>query len=158
MRGVSFIPDEMKTPGSGHLETSDSGRSQPGAGEMSAKEHDRLRLIQLVMERRLTRVKAGQSLGITARQVARLCDAYQREGAAGLVSRKRGRIGNRRLPAAVEAQVVEHARRFYQGLGPTLVRKELAERHGINLAKETVRKVLSRAGLWSPKTKTPQER
>jgi transposase len=118
---------------------------------MTAKELERLRVIQLVLERRLTRVKAGESLGITARQVARLCVAYQRDGAAGLVSRKRGRVGNRKLPADLEAQVVEHARSFYQGLGPTLVRKELAERHGINLAKETVRKILSRAGLWLPK-------
>jgi transposase len=121
---------------------------------MSAKEIDRLRVIQRVLERHVTRVKAGELLGISARQVARLCAAFQLYGAAGLVSRKRGRVGNRRLPADIEAQVIELARRFYQGSGPTLVRDKLAERHGIKLAKETVRKVLSRAGLWSPKTKT----
>jgi hypothetical protein len=42
-------------------------------------------------------------------------------------------------------------------LGPTFVRDKLAERHGIKLAKETVRKILSRAGLWLPKTKTSRE-
>jgi transposase len=120
---------------------------------MSAKEVERLRVIERVLERHLTRVKAGRLLGISARQVARLCAAYQLEGPAGLVSRKRGRVGNRKLAAEVEAQVVELARRFYQGAGPTLVRDRLAERHGIKLAKETVRKVLSRAGLWSPKRK-----
>ncbi|HEX3697908.1 MAG TPA: helix-turn-helix domain-containing protein [Polyangia bacterium] len=125
---------------------------------MSAKEIDRLRVLQLVFQRRLTRVQAGQSLGISARQVTRLCGAFQREGAAGLVSRKRGRVGNRRLPPEIEAQVVALTRQFYQDLGPTLVRQRLAEQHGINLAKETVRKILSRAGLWFPKTAPSQEK
>lgn len=124
---------------------------------LSAKEMDRLHVIQLVLERRLTRVKAGGVLGIGARQVARLCGAYQRDGAAGLASRKRGRVSNRKLPPTVEARVVELSRTFYQRLGPTFVRDKLAERHGIKLAKETVRKILSRAGLWLPKKKTSRE-
>lgn len=124
---------------------------------LSAKEIDRLHVIQLVLERRMTRVKAGGLLGIGARQVARLCCAYQRDGAAGLASRKRGRVGNRKLPPAVEAQVVELSRSLYQQLGPTVVRDRLAERHGIKLAKETVRKILSKAGLWLPRAKTPHE-
>jgi hypothetical protein len=128
---------------------------------MSAKELNRVRVIQLVLERRMTRLKAGGLLGIGPRQLIRLCGAYKRDGAAGLVSRKRGRVGNRKLPAAVEARVVELSRRFYQEMGPTLVRDKLAERHGIKLAKETIRKILSKAGLWSgsrghdPKHRSP---
>jgi len=125
---------------------------------MSAKETDRLRVIQLVLDRRLTRVKAGVLLGIGPRQVARLCGAYQREGAAGLVSRRRGRVGNRKVPSDVVAQVVELTRRFYQDLGPTVVRDRLAEQHSIKLAKETVRKILSKAGLWLPKSSVSSEK
>jgi hypothetical protein len=66
-------------------------------------------------------------------------------------------VGNRRLPSEIEAQVVDLARKFYQDLGPTLVRQNLAERHGIKLAKETVRKILSKVGLWLPKSRAPQE-
>jgi transposase len=120
------------------------------AGFLSAKEIDRLRVIPLVLERRMTRVKARGLLGIGARQMIRLCGAYQRDGAAGLVSRKRGRVGNRKLPPGVEARVVDLSRRFYRHMGPTLVRDKLAEQHGIKLAKETVRKILSKAGLWLP--------
>jgi hypothetical protein len=58
---------------------------------MSAKEVDRLEIIRRVLERRLKRVKAAQVLGITARQVRRLCDAYEREGAAGHNCTHRGR-------------------------------------------------------------------
>ena len=35
--------------------------------------------------------------------------------------------------------------------GPTLVREKLIERHGIKLAKETVRKILAKSGIWLPK-------
>jgi transposase len=118
---------------------------------MNAKELDRLRVIGLVLEHRLTRVKAGEALGISARHVARLCAAFERDGAAGLVSRKRGRVGNRKIRSDVEAQVVDLTYRLYRDLGPSRVRDKLAEDHGIKLAKETVRKILSRAGLWLPK-------
>jgi hypothetical protein len=144
-------------------QSTDTSSRELGSGvgsaviSLSAKEIDRLRVIQQVMERRMTRVKAGGLLGIGARQVSRLCGAYQRHGAAGLASRKRGRVGNRKLPSAIEAQVVALSRRYYQQLGPTVVRDKLAEQHGIKLAKETVRKILSRAGLWLPRTKTPRE-
>jgi transposase len=153
MRGSVVSRRELQIAGSGNLEMSD-----PAAPVMSAKEIDRLRVLRLVLERRLTRVQAGESLGISARQVTRLCGAFQREGAAGLVSRKRGRVGNRKLPAEIEAQVVDLSRTLYQDFGPTLVRQRLVEQHGIKLAKETVRKILSKAGLWFPKTNTSQEK
>jgi transposase len=150
---------------------SDVGLSQPAAtasrglesaeggygGVLSAKEIHRLRVIRLILEHRMTRVKACGLLGIGARQVIRLCGAYKRQGAAGLVSRKRGRVGNRKLPPDVEARIVKLSRRLYQQMGPTLVREKLAQQHGIKLAKETVRRILSRAGLWVAKAKTARE-
>src|SRR5688500_7188520 len=123
------------------------------AGElvvMSTREIDRLGVVQQILEGRLSRVKAGELLGICAKQVSRLCAAYGRDGAAGRVSRKRGRVGNRRLDQPVEARVVELVREFYEDFGPTLAREKLLERHGIKLAKETVRKILSKAGVWLP--------
>lgn len=148
MRGSAVGRGEVEMVGSGHIEM-----SGPTA-RMSAKEIDRVRVIGLVLERRLTRVKAGESLGISSRQVARLCRAFQTDGPAGLVSRKRGRVGNRKVPSDIEEQVLDLTCRFYRDLGPTRVCQRLAERHGIKLAKETVRKILSRAGLWLPKIHT----
>jgi transposase len=124
------------------------------AGElvvMSTREIDRLGVVQQILERRLTRTKAGELLGIGPKQVARLCNAFKRDGAAGLVSRKRGRVGNRKLDAEVEARAVALVRAFYEDFGPTLAREKLLERHGIKLSKETVRKILSKAGIWLPK-------
>jgi hypothetical protein len=118
---------------------------------MSEEEVDRLVVIQRVLERRVTRVKAGELLGLCARQVTRLCEAYQRDGVGGLVSKKRGCVGSRKLPEEIEACVVDLVREFYGDFGPTLAREKLEEIHGIRLAKETVRKCMVRAGIWLPK-------
>ena len=58
---------------------------------MSAKEFDRVEIIGRVVERRLTQRKATGRLGLSLRQVERLCRAFRKNGAAGLVSRRFGR-------------------------------------------------------------------
>jgi hypothetical protein len=79
------------------------------AGEfitMSAKELDRLEVIRRVVELQLSQVKAGELLGLTVRQVRRLCRAFERAGPGGLVSKRRGRPSNRRLSAEFQGRVV----------------------------------------------------
>ena len=44
---------------------------------MSARELDRLEVIRRVAESQLTQVKAGELLGLTSRQVRRLCRAFE---------------------------------------------------------------------------------
>jgi hypothetical protein len=73
---------------------------------MSAKEVDRLEVVRRVLERRLKRVKVAQLLGSTARQVRRLCDAYQRDGAAGLVSKRRGQPSNHQRSEELQRRAV----------------------------------------------------
>jgi transposase len=118
---------------------------------MSTRELDRLGVIRQVLERRTTRARAAELLGLGAKQVTRLCQAFERDGAAGLVSRKRGRAGNRKIATEVENQAIELVRSHYEDFGPTLVREKLLERHGLKLGKETVRRMLRRAGIWVPR-------
>src|SRR5262249_39597982 len=69
-------------------------------------ELDRLQIMTRLAERRLTRRRAAALLGLSERQVRRLYRAFQREGAAGLASRRRGRPSNRRLAPTVRAQAL----------------------------------------------------
>lgn len=62
-----------------------------GTLTMSAKELDRLEVLGRVVERRLTQRQAAEQLGLSLRQVERLCRALRADGAGGLVSRKSGR-------------------------------------------------------------------
>ena len=87
---------------------------------MSTRELDRLDVIQRVLEHRLTQAKAGDVLGLTTRQVRRLCTRYEELGPAGLVSRQRGRPSNHRLPDERRERAVAIVRDRYADFGPTL--------------------------------------
>jgi transposase-like protein len=65
---------------------------------MSYEELDRVRVIERVIEKRLTQVEAARILGLTTRQVRRLRRAHERDGARALASKQRGRPSNRRRP------------------------------------------------------------
>jgi hypothetical protein len=80
---------------------------------MSAKEIDRVEIVQRVLSGGLTRVKAGEILGISARHVHRLCKAYEAAGPVGLISRRRGRPSNRQLPDHLRAAALELIRQRY---------------------------------------------
>src|ERR1043165_3886280 len=58
---------------------------------MSDKEVARLEVLRDLDQRRLTPTAAVQLLGLERRQVFRLLQAYRAEGAAGLISKRRGR-------------------------------------------------------------------
>ncbi|HMC94123.1 MAG TPA: helix-turn-helix domain-containing protein [Polyangia bacterium] len=106
---------------------------------MSRTEIDRLGVIRKVLEGRLSQGKAGELLGLGARQVRRLATAYELEGPAGLASKKRGRPINYRLPEALQLRALELVGGLYTDFGPTLAREKLLELHGVQVSKETLR-------------------
>ena len=91
---------------------------------------------------------AAGLLGLKRRQVFRLLGRMRRDGAAGLISRKRGQPSNRRHSDALREQIVAIVREHYHDFGPTLAREYLIERHGITVACETLRQLMIQAGLW----------
>jgi hypothetical protein len=64
---------------------------------------------------------AAQLLGHSERQVWRLLKEFRAAGAAGLVSKKRGRPSNRRTAAAVRAAALWIVRQYDADFGPTPV-------------------------------------
>src|SRR5947207_10798800 len=83
---------------------------------LSMKELDRLQVLTRIAERRLTRRRAAGLLQIGERQVRRLYRAFVQDGAAGLVSRRRGRPSPRRLPAATQERALALIRERYADL------------------------------------------
>ena len=69
---------------------------QRGLLAMSTDELNRLSIVQKIVDKHLTQVVAAEQLGLTIRQVKRLVKKYHENGAEGLVSKKRGQIGNRK--------------------------------------------------------------
>lgn len=115
---------------------------------MSQRELSRLEVIQRVCRKTLTQRRAADLLALCVRQVKRLCRSYRREGAAALVSKRRGRPSNHRLPPELLSAARELLRTRYHDFGPTLAREKLSECHGLTLGVETVRQLMIREGLW----------
>jgi len=120
---------------------------------LSMKELDRLQLMNRVAERRLTQRHAAELLRLSERQVRRLFRAYQKEGAQGLVSRKRGRPSHRRLAVETKQRALELIRELYGDFGPTLAHEKLTEGHGLQLSVETLRGWMVEGGIWVPQAK-----
>src|SRR5436309_3277988 len=118
---------------------------------LSMKELDRLQVLTRIAERRLTRRCAAGLLQIGERQVRRLYRAFVQDGAAGLVSRRRGRPSPRRLPAATQERALALIRERYADFGPTFAHQKLTEEHALVLSVETLRGWMSAAGLWVPR-------
>jgi transposase len=135
--------------------TTEPVMNEPGLVTISMNELQRVRIIEAVVEGRLSGVRAAGQLGLSERQVSRLRRRFEASGAAGLVSAKRGRPSNRQLPVNVRARVIAIIRERYADFGPTLAREKLYECHGILLAKETVRQWMYDAGLWVPRAQRP---
>ena len=118
---------------------------------MSKKELERLEVVRRVVEGRLTQAKAGEFIGLSERQVRRLCAAFEERGPAGLVSGKRGQRSNRRLPDDLRSHAIEIVRDRYADFGPTLACEKLLELHDLRVSKETLRAWLIGAGIWIPR-------
>src|SRR5262245_52888759 len=110
--------------------------------EMSATELNRLEVMQRLSERRMSQKEAGRILSLSVRQIKRVLKAYRQKGAAGLVSKHRGRKGNNRLPEEVKKRALNLLKTKYKGFGPTLAHEKLVEKEKLKLSDESVRQLM----------------
>ncbi len=115
---------------------------------MSLREVDRLKIIQSVIGKDLTQVKAAEVLGITDRHIRRLVKRVREEGAKGIVHRSRGGASPHRMLKEVEERIAGVVEEKYMGFGPTLASEKLLERDGILVSKEKLRQIMMVHGLW----------
>lgn len=114
-------------------------------------EVNRLKIIQDVIDRRLTTQMAAQRLGISDRQCRRLLSRYRESGPLGMTNRRRGKPSNNQLPDGLAQYALNIVRERYTDFGPTLACEKLAELHDVHLSKETVRSLMVKAGVWIPR-------
>ncbi|AIO43697.1 ISNCY family transposase [Burkholderia cenocepacia] len=126
-----------------------------GLVTLTMQELDRLKVIQAVVDMGLKPGRAAERLGLSVRQVERLVIRYRERGPGGVASGRRGRPGNRKLDDGLALRALTIIRERYADFGPTLACEKLWECHGIRLAKETLRKLMTDAGLWIPRRQRP---
>jgi Integrase core domain len=81
--------------------------------------------------------------------VKRLVYALKKRGDKAVIHGLRGKPSNQRIAKTVEEEAMQIlSADLYQGFGPTLASEYLADKHDIEVSKETVRQWMIRAKLW----------
>lgn len=122
---------------------------------MTSREQRRAWVLTRVLKHELTMTEAGETLGLSERQLWRLRVAFERDGPAGLVHGNRGRPSGRRLDGSLRARVVELRRTIYDDVNDTHLAELLAEREGIEISRPSLQRILRAAGLASPRRRRP---
>jgi hypothetical protein len=92
---------------------------------MSKQEFSRLDVLLRVQSGRLRVSDACVLIGLQRRQVFRLLRGLKQDGAASLLSKRRGQPSNHRLPAEVRTLALSIVRERYPDFGPTLAAEKI---------------------------------
>lgn len=115
---------------------------------MSKQEFNRLDVLLRVQSGRLRVADACALIGLRRRQVFRLLHGLKQDGATSLLSKRRGKPSNHRLPAEVRALALSLVRERYADFGPSFAAEKLKELHGCSVSHETLRRWMIEDGLW----------
>ena len=120
---------------------------------MSAKEADRIAVMDKLIEKRIKQKHAGRVLNLSTRQIRRLMKRYRKEGKTGLIHKSRGKRGNRAIAESKKEEIVSLINKNYSDFGPTLASEKLVMLHDISFSDETIRKIMTEGNLWLPRKK-----
>jgi len=115
---------------------------------MSERDLQRIEVLSKVIDGRMTLVSAAHVLGLSTRQVRRLLERMRTDGAASIRHKAIGRPSNNRISDGVRDYAVTLVGEHYADFGPTLAAEKLAERDGLRVSRETLRRWMVDDGLW----------
>src|SRR6202790_5751872 len=118
---------------------------------LSQKELQRVSVIGACIKGEMACARAAALLCLSERQIKRLKNRMREDGAAALAHANRGRPSHRRLPEDVGKRIVQLSRTLYAGFNDHHLCEKLVEREGFSLSRETLRRLLRKSGLSSPK-------
>ena len=121
-------------------------------------------MLNSVLEYQLPLAQAAEIMGVSERHTKRLLAGYRKHGAAALAHGNRGRRPHNAVPETASATVVRLASNGYAGANHSHAGANhshftelLREREGIDLSRPTVRRILVKAGIGSPRSRRFQQ-
>jgi transposase len=125
---------------------------QEGQLLMTQADRDRLVTLRKAKKRLITQRQAAEELELSVRQVKRLLYALKKRGDKAVIHGLRGKPSNQRIGKSVEEEAMQIlSADLYKGFGPTLAAEYLADKHDIEVSRETLRQWMMRAKLWRAK-------
>lgn len=125
--------------------------------EMSQRERDMLKVMQVVLDGKRTQAEAARLLKRSVRQVRRIQRKLEEHGDAALVHGLRGKPSNHQHESTLRQRVLKAYRSRYADFGPTLACEKLAEEK-LHVGVETLRRWLLAEGLWEQKRRRDPHR
>ena len=122
---------------------------------LSQKELKRVAVISQCVQGNLVCARAAELLDLSPRQVKRLKARYRQGSAAALAHASRGRASPRHLPERVRTRILQLVRTRYAGFNDHHLHEKLLEQEDVSLGRETLRRLLRRAGIGSPRKHRP---
>ena len=122
---------------------------------MNHKEQSRLQILNSLLSEQMGLDQAAMLMGVSTRHTRRILAAYREQGAAALAHGHRGRRAPNTTSDSIRAEVLHLARTMYSGVNHTHLCELLREREGIDIARNTLRRILVEAGLLSPRRRRP---
>src|SRR5712671_8055502 len=122
---------------------------------LSQKELQRVSVISSCAKGDMACARAAELLSLSVRQVKRLQKRLREQGEAALAHANRGRPSPRRLPDRARQAIVRLARSTYAGFNDHHLCEKLCEVEGFSLSRETLRRLLRKAGIGSPRKRRP---
>ena len=126
---------------------------------MSQRQLQRWHVMGLVEVGKITLKEAGEKIGVSYRQAKRIRRAVRQKGAKGVIHANVGRPPPNRISETLRQRMLELSREKYKEFNDTHFAEKLVEQEGIEVSRETVRRLRGRAGM-EPKRRrrTPQHR
>ena len=118
---------------------------------LNQKEQVRLQILNSLLAEHMTVDQAVMLMGVSTRHTRRILAAYREEGAAALAHGHRSQRAPNTTPDSIKAEVLRLARTMYSGVNHTHLSELLRERDGIDIARNTLRRILVGAGVNSPR-------
>ena len=124
---------------------------------LTQREQARLQVLNSLLAEQMTVEQAATLMGVSARHSRRIVAAYREEGAAALAHGHRGRRAPNATPEPLRSEVLRLARSRYSEANHTHLSELLGEREGIEIGRTTLRRILTGAGLRSPRHRRPPQ-
>jgi transposase len=124
---------------------------RPETFTLSQKELQRVSVLSQCIKGDLACASAAELLSLSVRHIKRLKKRLREDGEAALAHANRGRPSHRRLPERTRQAVLRLARSKYVGFNDHHLCEKLTEAEGFSLSRETLRRLLRKEGLGSPR-------
>jgi len=132
---------------------------RPETFTLSQKELQRVSVVSTCIQGDMACASAAELLSLSVRHIKRLKKRFREGGEAALAHANRGRPSHRRLPERTRQALLRLARSKYAGFNDHHLAEKLNEVEGLHLSRETLRRLLRKEGLGSPrKRRAPAHR